>query len=402
MLFRSRLDAYRTHNEPREPEASFTPDLPSLDRDAHVVIFSSILLSGGTAKRCLSRVLLSQAKPVVLACLIDARRTPVEPIEKWVEAIPVVGLAHAEIIAEQDTSKRQRIRDINPITGALEDNVLDEEAENKGDYFITPDELYEMISAGNALHFNHVYRDVGRHFTFYLDAEKLIGNTRIMKAFSSTIHDWAEQTKKSREAGSKIDLMYPAPESQKISPARKLTHELWKQDRRAFNEPLRIHRNAAFGQFLFSKTDNIGDAVTIDIDWDRDVREDTYRSSGAGGQHVNKTDSAIRLTHLPTKVVVQCQSQRSQHKNRASARKMLAAKMYQIEKEKRDAELAAKRGRKSKIGFGGETVRNYVLHPEQYVKDARTGYKVGNPAPVLDGGLDPFIEEFLRWSIGKD
>ncbi len=143
-------------------------------------------------------------------------------------------------------------------------------------------------------------------------------------------------------------------------------------------------------------TPELDDNVEIDINWDQDVREDTYRASGAGGQHVNKTDSAIRLTHLPTNVVVQCQSQRSQHKNRASARKMLTAKLHQIEMEKKDAELSARRGQKSKIGFGGDTVRNYVLHPEQYVKDARTGLKVGTPQPVLDGDLDAFLEAFLR------
>lgn len=143
-------------------------------------------------------------------------------------------------------------------------------------------------------------------------------------------------------------------------------------------------------------TPDLDENVDIDINWDQDVREDTYRASGAGGQHVNKTDSAIRLTHLPTNVVVQCQSQRSQHKNRAAARKMLIAKLHQIEMEKRDAELAARRGQKSKIGFGGDTVRNYVLHPDQYVKDARTGHKEGNPQTVLDGDLDEFLEAFLR------
>ncbi len=148
-------------------------------------------------------------------------------------------------------------------------------------------------------------------------------------------------------------------------------------------------------------TPEIDEDLQVEINFESDVREDTYRASGAGGQHVNKTDSAIRLTHLSSGVVVQCQSQRSQHKNRAQARKMLAAKLYQIEVEKRDAELAAKRGQKSKIGFGGQTVRNYVLHPEQYVKDTRTGWKVGNPQPVLDGDIDEFVEEFLRWSMGS-
>ena len=132
------------------------------------------------------------------------------------------------------------------------------------------------------------------------------------------------------------------------------------------------------------------------------IREDTYRASGAGGQHVNKTDSAIRLTHLPTGEVVQCQSQRSQHKNRAQAQKMLIARLFQIEQNKRDAEQAARRGSKSKIGFGGETIRNYVLHPDQFVKDTRTGFKVGNPQPILDGGLDPFLESYLKWTLSED
>ena len=146
-------------------------------------------------------------------------------------------------------------------------------------------------------------------------------------------------------------------------------------------------------------TPEIEDDTDIEINWESDVREDTFRAGGAGGQHVNKTDSAIRLTHFPTGVVVQCQNERSQHKNRASARKMLLAKLYKLQREKREAELAARRGQKSKIGFGGETIRSYVLHPEQYVKDARTGHKSGNPTSVLDGALDPFIEEYLRWSI---
>lgn len=148
-------------------------------------------------------------------------------------------------------------------------------------------------------------------------------------------------------------------------------------------------------------TPDMGDKIEIDINWDQDVREDTYRAGGAGGQHVNKTDSAVRLTHEPTNVVVQCQNERSQHKNRATARKMLAAKLYQIESDKRNAEIAARRGQKSKIGFGGETVRNYVLHPDQYVKDARTSHKAGNPSVVLDGGLDSFLEAYLRWSLAE-
>ena len=143
----------------------------------------------------------------------------------------------------------------------------------------------------------------------------------------------------------------------------------------------------------------LDDSFSIDIDWSQDVREDVARAGGAGGQHVNKTESAVQLTHLATGLSVRCQNERSQHKNRATARKMLTAKLYQMERDRRDAEKAAKRGLKSKIGFGGETIRNYVLHPESYVKDNRSGLKTSQPQTMLDGRIDPFIEAYLRWSL---
>tara|TARA_B100000676_G_scaffold312374_1_gene386263 strand:- start:1008 stop:1991 length:984 start_codon:yes stop_codon:yes gene_type:complete len=144
----------------------------------------------------------------------------------------------------------------------------------------------------------------------------------------------------------------------------------------------------------------ISDDVEVEID-EKDVREDTYRASGAGGQHVNKTDSAVRLTHEPTGIVVQCQNERSQHKNRASAYKMLRARLARVEEEKREAEQAQKYKDKARVGFGSQ-IRNYFLHPDQRVKDARTGYSEGNFHSVLDGNIQGFLESFLRWRIGQD
>jgi len=145
---------------------------------------------------------------------------------------------------------------------------------------------------------------------------------------------------------------------------------------------------------------SIDDAIDIDID-EEDVRVDTYRSSGAGGQHVNTTDSAVRMTHIPTNIVVQCQSERSQHKNRATAWKMLRARLYELEIEKREAAAAAAAASKTEIGWGHQ-IRSYVLQPYQLVKDLRTGVESTNPNAVLDGALDPFMEAALAQRVGGD
>lgn len=143
----------------------------------------------------------------------------------------------------------------------------------------------------------------------------------------------------------------------------------------------------------------ISDSIDVDID-ESDVRQDTYRASGAGGQHVNKTDSAVRLTHLPTGTAVQCQNERSQHKNRATAWKMLRAALARLEEEKREAEAAAKYKDKARVGFGSQ-IRNYFLHPDQRVKDGRTNYSEGNFHHVLDGNIQNFLDSVLRWRAGS-
>jgi peptide chain release factor 2 len=144
----------------------------------------------------------------------------------------------------------------------------------------------------------------------------------------------------------------------------------------------------------------ISDSVEIELR-DEDIREDVFRASGAGGQHVNKTSSAIRLTHLPTNIVVQCQNERSQHKNRAMALKMLRARLARVEEEKREAEQAAKYQGQAKTGFGSQ-IRNYFQHPDQIVKDARTGYKTAHFQTVLDGDIQGFLEAYLRWRVGQE
>ncbi|HEX3870500.1 MAG TPA: peptide chain release factor 2 [Pirellulales bacterium] len=139
----------------------------------------------------------------------------------------------------------------------------------------------------------------------------------------------------------------------------------------------------------------VNDSTEIELR-DEDIREDVFRASGAGGQHVNKTSSAIRLTHLPTGIAVQCQNERSQHKNRALAIKMLRARLARVEEEKREAEQAAKYQSQAKTGFGSQ-IRNYFLHPDQRVKDARTGFLVGSFQSVLDGNIQGFLDAYLRW-----
>jgi len=130
-----------------------------------------------------------------------------------------------------------------------------------------------------------------------------------------------------------------------------------------------------------------------------DLRIDTYRASGAGGQHINKTDSAVRITHLPTRIVAQCQNERSQHKNKSQAMKILKARLYQVELEKEKEKNKDLEDQKMDIGFGSQ-IRSYVFHPYQMVKDHRTKEENGNTQFVMDGGLTPFIKAFLLSTIG--
>jgi peptide chain release factor 2 len=150
-------------------------------------------------------------------------------------------------------------------------------------------------------------------------------------------------------------------------------------------------RHTSFAQVIVSPL--LGDEAAVEID-EADLRIDTYRASGAGGQHVNKTDSAVRITHLPTGIVVQCQNERSQLSNRQTALRILKSRLAELEQERREEELARERGQVQDTGFGSQ-IRSYVLHPYQQVKDHRTSFETGNAQGVLDGNLDPFIHSYL-------
>jgi peptide chain release factor 2 len=138
----------------------------------------------------------------------------------------------------------------------------------------------------------------------------------------------------------------------------------------------------------------VGEAVEVEIE-EKDLKVDTYRASGAGGQHVNKTDSAVRITHLPMGIVAQCQNERSQHQNREVAMRVLRARLFELEREKREQEIAAQSGEKAEIEWGSQ-IRSYVLHPYKLVKDHRTGEETANVDRVLDGDLDAFIYAYLK------
>ncbi|MGF1470502.1 MAG: peptide chain release factor 2 [Rubrobacteraceae bacterium] len=144
----------------------------------------------------------------------------------------------------------------------------------------------------------------------------------------------------------------------------------------------------------------VDDAVEVDVD-EKDLKVDTYRASGAGGQHVNKTDSAVRITHLTSGIVVQCQNERSQHQNREVAMRILRARLFELERERREQEIAAQSGEKANIEWGSQ-IRNYVLHPYKLVKDLRTGEQTGDVDRVLDGELDRFIYAHLKNRTADD
>jgi peptide chain release factor 2 len=165
-----------------------------------------------------------------------------------------------------------------------------------------------------------------------------------------------------------------------------------------FDQNHRRHTSFALVEVMPELEGSDENAVVINP---QDLRIDTYRSTGAGGQHVNKTDSAIRITHLPTGIVVTCQNERSQMKNRETAMKVLKARLFQRQQQEAAEQRDQIRGQIMPAEFGSQ-IRNYVLQPYTLVKDVRTGLEVGNAQSVLDGDIDPFIEAWLRWRLSQN
>jgi peptide chain release factor 2 len=221
--------------------------------------------------------------------------------------------------------------------------------------------------------------------------------------------DWAEMLLRmyqrwAERRGFKVEMLEASPgEEAGLKSATMLVHgENAYGILKAERGPHRLVRLSPFDQAHRRHTSFAGvivsplldDDADVQID-DEDLRVDTYRASGAGGQHVNKTDSAVRITHLPTGIVVSVQNERSQSANKQTALKILRSRLAEKAEEEREAELAKERGEVQNIGFGGEAIRSYVLHPYQQVKDERTNLKIGNAQGVLDGDLDPFIHAYL-------
>jgi peptide chain release factor 2 len=221
--------------------------------------------------------------------------------------------------------------------------------------------------------------------------------------------DWAEMMLRmyerwAAERGFKVELLEASPgeeagiKSATLSVAGENAYGILKAER-GKHRLVRLspfdsahRRHTAFATVIVAPL--LPDDTDVEID-EGDLKIDTYRAQGAGGQHVNKTDSAVRITHLPTGIVVQCQNERSQSANKQTAMRVLKARLVERAEEEREAKMAKERGGAANTGFGGESIRSYVLHPYQLVKDARTGHEVGNAQSVLDGNLDPFIHEYL-------
>jgi len=305
---------------------------------------------------------------------------------------------------KERTSLDSRIKAIRSMENALNDNLeLVEMGEAEGDAEIVRDAekaLDELKAKAQKMQLENLLSGEADKFDAFLEVHAGSGGTEAQ--------DWAQMllrmyTRWAEKRGFKMSLLdcSEGEEAGIKSATIKIEGENaygWLKTESGVHRLVRIspfdsnaRRHTSFSSVGVSPV--VDDTITIEID-DKDLKVDTYRSSGAGGQHVNKTESAIRITHMPTGIIVACQTQRSQHQNRAQAMDMLKARMYELELQKQNEAKAALHGAKTDIGWGHQ-IRSYVLQPYQMVKDLRTSYEDTDAFAVLEGKLDGFLEASL-------
>ena len=316
----------------------------------------------------------------------------------------------AQSVMREKTHLENRIDEVRAIQSVLDDNVLlIEMGEEEGDDAVIKEaeEALEVLRVkSEKLQLSSLLSGEADDNDAFLEVNAGAGGTEAQ--------DWAEMlfrmyVRWAEHLGYKVTtLEYSEGEEAGIKSATiKIEgHQVygWLKTENGVHRLVRISpfdsnakRHTSFASVSVSPV--LDDNIDIEVE-EKDLRIDTYRSSGAGGQHVNTTDSAIRITHIPTGVVVACQSERSQHQNRAHAYNMLKAKLYEMEIQKREQEKAAEHGEKTDIGWGHQ-IRSYVLHPYQMIKDTRTGYENTNTKAVLDGDIDGFLESALAHRVNK-
>ncbi len=316
----------------------------------------------------------------------------------------------AQSVMREKTQLEGSIAEINSIQSTLDDNLLlIEMGEEEGDDAVVKDAeaaLDKLKIKTDKLQLSSLLSGEADNNDAFLEVNAGAGGTEAQ--------DWAEMLLRmyirwAEQHGHKTStLEYSEGEEAGLKSATIKIEGVqaygWLKTENGVHRLVRISpfdsnskRHTSFASVSVSPV--LDDNIDIEIE-DKDIRVDTYRSSGSGGQHVNTTDSAVRMTHIPTNIAVACQSERSQHQNRAHALTMLKAKLYEMEIQKRDQEKAAEHGQKTDIGWGHQ-IRSYVLHPYQMIKDARTGFENTNTRAVMDGDIDGFLESSLAHRISK-
>lgn len=300
---------------------------------------------------------------------------------------------------------------VRTLENNLNDNIgLIELGESEGDETVVreaEDSLLKLKDDARAAELDSMLSGEMDHMDAYLEVNSGAGGTESC--------DWSEMllrmyTRWAEQRGFKVNILHlHAGEEAGIKSAvleiRGENAFGWLRTENGVHRLVRIspfdssgRRHTSFSSVAVSPV--VDDTIEIDLN-ESDIRMDTYRAQGAGGQHVNTTDSAVRLTHVPTGVVAACQSERSQHKNRATALKMLKAKLYELERQKQEEEKAKVQGEKTGISWGNQ-IRSYVLQPYQMVKDHRTGVETSDTQGVLNGDLDAFMEASLAGVTSED